>query len=294
MLLRIIIRHFIDDFRIGFERTIAVRKTSRNQKLIPFFSAELHCHMLSIRGRILANVDRNIKNRTSHHAHQFPHFIGRSLKMKPSYGSFGTTERMIILNKFQMNARCCELSLMVRFRKKTAMISKFLRKNDFDIRNICCQDTAAHLRSSSFDKPVLSKAEGLRMIVTNSIDHLELRLFSQRKWRWLSIFHTSLRQSRRQRNKLTDKNAFEKFFILHRFWNAMQLHCNSLHEREYFLFSSLALFNRKTFINFCLKTFFFHHLIEFRCRKITGTVNTRIKISPLTVGASDDKPSSRT
>ena len=122
MLGGIISIYLIYYLRIGLEGAIAVRKPFRYENLVPFAGAHHHRDMMTEAGRTPANVDSHIKDRTRCYPQQLGLRKGWDLEVKPADHPFARRQRMVLLNKIDINPTFPEQIFFEYLRKEPAGI----------------------------------------------------------------------------------------------------------------------------------------------------------------------------
>ena len=122
MLGGIILIYLIYYLCIELEGAIAVGKPFRYENLVPFAGAHHHCDMVTEAGRTPANVDSHIKDRTRRYPQQLGLRKGWDLEVKPADHPFARRQRMVFLNKIDINSAFPQQTFLEYLRKKSAGI----------------------------------------------------------------------------------------------------------------------------------------------------------------------------
>ena len=120
MLSCVIIGYLVDEFSVWLQRTNRVRKTNRNKDLIPLIRRNFRRNPFAKSWRPAPYVDRYIKNAAANNSNELILRKRRALIMQTPKGSGSLGERLIVLNKVEVNSGLRKRLLIVSFREKSS------------------------------------------------------------------------------------------------------------------------------------------------------------------------------
>ena len=106
-----------------------VGEATGHEKLAMVLLREQTGHMLSERGRSLADIHRHVEHLTAHATHELGLCVGRTLEMKATHHT-ACGARLVILHKVDFSHQAVKLLLVITLEKIAACILEHSRLKD--------------------------------------------------------------------------------------------------------------------------------------------------------------------
>ena len=121
----------VDDLGVRLQRDETVRETNRDQQLVPAIARDFYAGPATEARRALANVDRDIEDRTANDPDQLRLSTWRHLEVKPAQRAGKCRKRVVVLDEGQIDTGLGERPLVPRLGKEAAVVT-ILRRDDLE------------------------------------------------------------------------------------------------------------------------------------------------------------------